>query len=1076
MSIIRRLSVFLLVCLWALPASAQTSGQLAGNLNATSGASSCVILPVAGMGTGSVQIVGTWVGTISFTVANTGDAADYKALNMAPSNSSTQVTSSTANGLWSGSVAGYRFFRACMTAYTSGTASLLLSAAATGGGGAGAVSVDLTGSSFSGNSAASATGSAVPATAGYTGISVGGTLTGLTAGQATMANSVPVVIASNQSSLTVLPGNTANTTAWLVTGTGGTFPATQSGTWNITDISGTVSLPTGAATAAKQPALGTAGTASADVLTVQGRASMTPILATLSGTNSIRLQDGSGNALTSLAAGAERSLTVSVVDGSGNQISSFGGSGGTASAFGSTFPSGASSGTAAGFNDGTNMQAGRVVDADTSGGTFYAQAVNSVFRTSGTPVEAGTSSNPWNVVFPSAQAVSGPLTDTQLRATAVPVSGTVTATGPLTDTQLRASAVPISVATIPSHAVTNAGTFAVQATEAGTWTVTGAGGTFPVTDSGGSLTVDAPVGTPVFVRLSDGTAAITTLPVSLASVPSHAVTNAGTFSVQVTSMPADATELPAASALADAMANPTTPLIGAAMMAYNGTTWDRLQPALDYAQNSTTSGQTGSLVQGAVTTSSPTYTSGRTSPVSLDTSGSLRVAVVSGSTGNAAASNTGSAVPTQAGYAGVNVGGTLRGMTAVNPSGSIYATQMDMASVAGATAAVNNGAVDAGTLRVTLANNSTGILATVGTVTTVSTVTNLSQLGGIALPIEDAAETAGGVGIYAMGVRRDTRASSAGTTGDNTMASYDSTGGLWVNPFGITQAAATYLTVRLSDGSNFLTAAADQTEDAAAAGGEAGPMVLSVRRDTAATSAGTDGDFATFNTDASGRLWTIAQPSFAGVVAVAGNGVSGTGVQRVTLASDSTGVLATVSTVTSLSQLGGIAVPVEDAAETAGGTGIYAMGVRRDTPASSAGTTGDNTMASYNNVGALWVSQVDPCSSEAKITDPFSLTARGIIIAAAASKKNYICGITVIAGAAEIFNLDEGTGTTCQTGTAAIAGSTTAANGLSFAANGGLAAIGSNSTVLAGKTANVDTCIVPSGSNRLSGFVTYVQR
>lgn len=39
---------------------------------------------------------------------------------------------------------------------------------------------------------------------------------------------------------------------------------------------------------------------------------------------------------------------------------------------------------------------------------------------------------------------TGPLTDTQLRATAVPVSGTVTATGPLTDTQLRATPVPIS--------------------------------------------------------------------------------------------------------------------------------------------------------------------------------------------------------------------------------------------------------------------------------------------------------------------------------------------------------------------------------------------------------------------------------------------------------------------------------------------------------------------------------------------------------------------------------------------------------------------------------------------------------
>jgi len=46
------------------------------------------------------------------------------------------------------------------------------------------------------------------------------------AGQKTMANSLPVVIASNQSAV----------------------PASQSGTWNINNISGTISLPTGAAT------------------------------------------------------------------------------------------------------------------------------------------------------------------------------------------------------------------------------------------------------------------------------------------------------------------------------------------------------------------------------------------------------------------------------------------------------------------------------------------------------------------------------------------------------------------------------------------------------------------------------------------------------------------------------------------------------------------------------------------------------------------------------------------------------------------------------------------------------------
>jgi hypothetical protein len=59
----------------------------------------------------------------------------------------------------------------------------------------------------------------------------------------------------------------------------GTFAvqAAQSGTWNINNVSGTVSLPTGASTAAKQPALGTAGTASSDVITIQGIASMTAV-------------------------------------------------------------------------------------------------------------------------------------------------------------------------------------------------------------------------------------------------------------------------------------------------------------------------------------------------------------------------------------------------------------------------------------------------------------------------------------------------------------------------------------------------------------------------------------------------------------------------------------------------------------------------------------------------------------------------------------------------------------------------------------------------------------------------------
>lgn len=63
----------------------------------------------------------------------------------------------------------------------------------------------------------------------------------------------------------------------------------------------------------------------------------------------------------------------------------------------------------------------------------------------------------------------------------------------------------------------------------------------------------------------------------------------------------------------------------------------------------------------------------------------LPVTIISGggSGSNAAASATGAAVPSSAGYNGLNVGGTLRGQTGVNPTGSVYAGQTDISSVGG---------------------------------------------------------------------------------------------------------------------------------------------------------------------------------------------------------------------------------------------------------------------------------------------------------------------------------------------------------------------------------------------------------
>jgi hypothetical protein len=61
----------------------------------------------------------------------------------------------------------------------------------------------------------------------------------------------------------------------------------------------------------------------------------------------------------------------------------------------------------------------------------------------------------------------------------------------------------------------------------------------------------------------------------------------------------------------------------------------------------------------------------------------LPVNVVQG--GSASGGATGSAVPASADYVGLNVGGTLRGWTGANPTGSVYAGQVDIASIGGST-------------------------------------------------------------------------------------------------------------------------------------------------------------------------------------------------------------------------------------------------------------------------------------------------------------------------------------------------------------------------------------------------------
>lgn len=117
-----------------------------------------------------------------------------------------------------------------------------------------------------------------------------------------------------------------------------------------------------------------------------------------------------------------------------------------------------------------------------------------------------------------------------------------------------------------------------------------------------------------------------------------------------------------------------------------------------------------------------------------------------------------------------------------------------------------------------------------------------------------------------------------------------------------------------------------KAEDAAHASGDTGVAVLAVRRDAAAVGSGTDGDYSTFNVDASGALWV--RPS--DVVDVAGT------VDAQPVNAADWGVYA------------------EDTAHTTGDSGTPVLAVRRDSAAVGSGTDGDYSTLNVDSSGRLW--------------------------------------------------------------------------------------------------------------------------
>lgn len=208
----------------------------------------------------------------------------------------------------------------------------------------------------------------------------------------------------------------------------------------------TPDLPSGASTAAKQPALGTAGTASADVITVQGIASMTALAVSLTDGADVTL-----GAKTDAKNAATDATSVTVMQVL-KQIS--------ASVQAPPSQAVTNAGTfAVQLADGADITLGAKADAKSTATDTTAITIMSVLKQISASVQAPPSQAVTNAGTFAVQLADG--ADITLGAKA-DAKSTATDTTAITIMSVLKQ-ISASVQAPPSQAVTNAGTFAAQA-------------------------------------------------------------------------------------------------------------------------------------------------------------------------------------------------------------------------------------------------------------------------------------------------------------------------------------------------------------------------------------------------------------------------------------------------------------------------------------------------------------------------------------------------------------------------------------------------------------------------------------
>ncbi|MEQ1730599.1 MAG: hypothetical protein ABL982_19700, partial [Vicinamibacterales bacterium] len=384
---------------------------------------------------------------------------------------------------------------------------------------------------------------------------------------------------------------------------------------------------------------------------------------------------------------------------------------------------------------------------------------------------------------------------------------------------------------------------------------------------------------------------------------------------------------------------------------------------------------------------------------------------------------------------------------------------------------------EAAALRVTIATDSTGVLSVDdngASLTVDNGGTFVVQENGAALTalqlldnvvaVEDAVAGSGFSGVPFLLVRQDTQLDLA-ADGDFLPPTIDADGGLRVS---------------IVNGSAGGTSAADDADftDGTTLGTPIGGVA-----ESAAPSTVTEGDFGwaaitlnralkvTLYNSSGTELTPSSDQTLDAAISTTGPLLIGRGSTAtptaMTADNDATALWLDLNGRVHLSVEG-----VEDAAETAGAFLSRVGTVRRDTAASSAGAAGDNATLNTDGLGRAWIRQGDPCADYARVQSVVIDTAASgnvELVALNGSDLIYVCGYSVVAGAATGVQFIYGTGTACATGETDVTGV------WSLAANGGITQANAGAPQFLPIPAGNAFCVENSGANSIQGHVTYVR-